>query len=160
MVGRDEIPDVRIVVNGQVLEQVKKFKYLGQWITANGRCESEIKNRIEIARSTFIKMRDVLTSPKLHLEIRKHLVRCYMHFASFWFKTLNPVEHHCVRGAIVISHLKSLQFGFFHLYNWLSNLLFCNHCMLFTLATSCSCGTVSNTFLSQNRKCLLQNFRP
>ena len=30
VVCRDEIPDVRIVVNGQVLEQVKKFKYLGQ----------------------------------------------------------------------------------------------------------------------------------
>ena len=33
----DETPDVRIVVNGQVLEQVKKFKYLGQWITDDGR---------------------------------------------------------------------------------------------------------------------------
>ena len=67
----DETPDVRIMVNGQVLEQVKKFKYLGQWITDDGRCECEIKNRTEIARSTFIKMTDVLTSLKLHLEIRK-----------------------------------------------------------------------------------------
>ena len=40
----DETPDVRIVVNGQVLEQVK-FKYLGQWITDDGRWECEIKNR-------------------------------------------------------------------------------------------------------------------
>ena len=46
VVCRDETPDVRIVVNGQVLEQVKKFKYLGQWITDDGRCECEIKNRI------------------------------------------------------------------------------------------------------------------
>ena len=36
VVYRDEIPDVRIVVNGQVLEQVKKFRYLDQWITDNG----------------------------------------------------------------------------------------------------------------------------
>ena len=35
----------------------------------------EIKNQIEIARSTFIKMRDVL---KLYLEIRKCLVWCYV----------------------------------------------------------------------------------
>ena len=47
---------MRIAINGQVLEQVKKFKYLGQWITDDGRCECEIKNRIEIARSTFIKI--------------------------------------------------------------------------------------------------------
>ena len=37
VVCRDETPDVRIVVNGQVLEQVKKFRYLGQWITDDGR---------------------------------------------------------------------------------------------------------------------------
>ena len=36
VVCRDETPDVRLVVNGQVLEQVKKFKYLGQWITDDG----------------------------------------------------------------------------------------------------------------------------
>ena len=54
VVCRDETPDVRIVVNGQVLEQVKKFKYLWQWISNDGGCECEIKNRIEIARSTFI----------------------------------------------------------------------------------------------------------
>ena len=76
VVCRDETPDVRIVENGQVLEQVKKFKYLGQWIKDDGRCECEIKNRIQIARRTFIQMRDVLTSRKLHLEIRKPLVRC------------------------------------------------------------------------------------
>ena len=74
----DETPDMRIVVNGQVLEQVKKFKYLAEWITDNGKCKCEIKNGIEIARSTFIKLRDVLTSGKLHLEIRKRLVRCYV----------------------------------------------------------------------------------
>ena len=51
----DKTPDVRIVVNGQVLEHVKKFKYLGQWITFDGRYECEIKNRIEIARSTLIR---------------------------------------------------------------------------------------------------------
>ena len=70
VVCHDEKPDVRIVANGQVLEQVKKFKYLGQWITNDGTCECEIKKRIEIARSTFIKMRDALTSRKLHFEIR------------------------------------------------------------------------------------------
>ena len=76
VVCHDETPYVRIMVNGQVLEQVKKFKYLGQWITGDGRCEWEIKNQIEIARSTFIKMRGVLTSRKLHLRIRKCQVRC------------------------------------------------------------------------------------
>ena len=60
--SHDETPDVRIVVNGQVLEQVKKVKYLGQWITDDGRCKCEIKNRIEIARRIF---RDQKTSGKV-----------------------------------------------------------------------------------------------
>ena len=47
-------------------------------MTDNGRCECEIKNGIEIAKSTFIKMKDVLTSWKLHLEVRKWLVKCYV----------------------------------------------------------------------------------
>ena len=75
---RNETPTVRTVVNGQVLEHVKKFKYMGQWIANDGRCECEIKNRIKNARNTFIKMRELLTSRKLHLEIRKCLVR-YFH---------------------------------------------------------------------------------
>ena len=73
---RDEIPDVRIVVNGQVLEEVKKFKYLSQWITDDGRCECEIKNRIEIGQKhiygdercvdiTEITFRDQKTSGKV-----------------------------------------------------------------------------------------------
>ena len=45
---------VNIMVNGQKLEQVQKFKYLGQWITEDGRCYFlEVKTRIEIARSAF-----------------------------------------------------------------------------------------------------------
>ena len=84
VVCRDKTPDVRIMVNAQVLEQVKKFKYLRQWITDDGRCECEIKNRIEIARSTFKKMRDDLTSKKLHLEIRKHLLKCYVLFTFLY----------------------------------------------------------------------------
>ena len=49
VVCRNETQDVRIVVNGQVLEQVKMFKYLGQWITDDGRCKCKIKNQIVIA---------------------------------------------------------------------------------------------------------------
>ena len=70
VVCRDETPDVRIVVNWKVLQQVKKFKYLGQWTTDDGRCQCQTKIALEIGNSTFIKMTDVLTSRTLNLEIR------------------------------------------------------------------------------------------
>ena len=55
-----------------------KFKYLGQCITADGRCDVEVKFRIEIARKTFIKLKDVLTSRRINLKLRKRLVQCYV----------------------------------------------------------------------------------
>ena len=70
LVSRDHEKDRRngvdrhvcVKVNGQILEQVKKLKYLGQWITEDGRCDLEVKTKIEMARSVFVKLRDVLTS--------------------------------------------------------------------------------------------------
>ena len=32
-----------IYVNGEKLEQVKKYKYLGSWITGDGKCAEEVK---------------------------------------------------------------------------------------------------------------------
>ena len=75
---KNEQHRVSINLNGQVLEQVDKFKYLGQLITDDGRCDQEVKCRIEIARSSFIKMRDVFCSKSIALPLRKRMVRCYV----------------------------------------------------------------------------------
>ena len=42
---------ISIHVDGQKLDQVDKFKYLGSWITDDGRCEIEIKSRIAMAKT-------------------------------------------------------------------------------------------------------------
>jgi hypothetical protein len=41
------------VVNGTALEQVSKYKYLGNVITYDGRCEEGIKIRITMAKEAF-----------------------------------------------------------------------------------------------------------
>ena len=64
---KKEIPNVKIELDGQEVEQVSKFVYLGELITENGKCEEEIRRRIEIARKSFIKMRTVLTNPKCYV---------------------------------------------------------------------------------------------
>ena len=69
---------VEITVDGKVLEQVKQYLYLGHIITEDGKCEVEIKRRIEIARSNFISMKNLLTSRTLHLNTRKKLIKCYV----------------------------------------------------------------------------------
>ena len=60
------------------MEQVKQYVYLGHLITEEGRCDREIRRRIEIARAAFIKMKNILTSRKIKIETRKRLIRCYI----------------------------------------------------------------------------------
>jgi len=36
---------MKIMIVGQMVEQVKKFKYLRAWITDDGRCDAEIRSR-------------------------------------------------------------------------------------------------------------------
>ena len=71
-------PKVNLQFDGDTIEQVDGFIYLCQRMTSDGRCEAEVKRRIEIARSTFINMRDLLTARKLDFSIRLRLVNCYI----------------------------------------------------------------------------------
>ena len=70
--------NIKIRAGGKVLEQVKQYVYLGHLITEEGRCDKEIRRRIEIARAAFIKMKSILTSRKIKIETRKRLIRCYI----------------------------------------------------------------------------------
>ena len=52
---------MNIMIDDQNVEQVNKFKYLGAWITEDGRCETEIRTRIGMAKDTFSKRKDLLS---------------------------------------------------------------------------------------------------
>ena len=63
---KDDKPSISTTIDGTNIEQVTtNFPYLGQKITEDGRCEEEIKRRINIAKTTFSKMSKVLTSKKM-----------------------------------------------------------------------------------------------
>ena len=92
MVVRRNIKDgtkISIKVDGVTLEQVESYQYLGQLITEDGRCETEIRRRIGIARTNFLKMKDVLVTKSLSLLTRKKILHCYimstlMYAAETW----------------------------------------------------------------------------
>ena len=71
-------PEIDMRVNGEKLKQEDEFKYLGQCITNDGRCEKEIRRRIAIAKATFNNMKDVLASRKIRLDVRKRVLNCYV----------------------------------------------------------------------------------
>ena len=78
VISRYVLAEMKINVDGVQLKQVIRFKYLGQIITDDGRCDAEVKTRIEIARAEFVGMKDVLTSRQLNIKLRLRLIRCFI----------------------------------------------------------------------------------
>ena len=58
---------VEIKVNGETLEQVDSFKYLGTQITDDLKTDKELETRENLARSKFCSMHKVLTSKRLKM---------------------------------------------------------------------------------------------
>src|SRR5262249_42602090 len=59
------------------VQKVNKFKYLGSWITEDGRCDVEIKCRIAKAKEAFNKRRELLTTllKNFKKETRKRIIK-------------------------------------------------------------------------------------
>jgi hypothetical protein len=74
LVSRKEGGTVNIVVDGQLLEQVKKFRYLGALITEDGKCESEVKARIGMAKDAFNKRRELLVK-SMSCTVKKKIIK-------------------------------------------------------------------------------------
>ena len=56
-----QTPKINITLEGKPIQQTDKMIYLGSFKTKDGKCETEIKRRIELAISAFEKMSMVLT---------------------------------------------------------------------------------------------------
>ena len=65
------IPICNIVLDGQELEQVYQFDYLGSLITSDSSCEKEIKRRIAMSKNAFENHKCILTNKKIKLKTKK-----------------------------------------------------------------------------------------
>ncbi|PNF29424.1 hypothetical protein B7P43_G06842 [Cryptotermes secundus] len=100
-ISRQPTP-VTIKIDQKQLENVKCFKYLGSLLTDDGRCTSEIKSRIAMAKAAFSKKKYLFTS-KLDLNLRKKLVKRYI-----WSIALYGAETWTLR-AVDKKHLESFE---------------------------------------------------
>jgi hypothetical protein len=66
--------EINISIDEQKVEQVSKFKYLGAWITEDGRSEVEIRTRIGMAKDAFNKRKELLTRG-MSKEVKKKIVK-------------------------------------------------------------------------------------
>ena len=78
VISKGSAPTCNLSIGNEIIKQVNKFKYLGSIITEDGRCESEIKQRIGIARSAFGKMRNVISNRHVRIATRIRLIKTYI----------------------------------------------------------------------------------
>ena len=74
VVSRTGGETVSIYIDGRKVEAVSKFKYLGAWITDDGRCEVDIKVRIAMAKEAFNKRKELLTR-RMRLNLKKRIIK-------------------------------------------------------------------------------------
>jgi len=65
---------IKITVDGEMLQQVEEFKYLGSILSSSGYSKKDIRVRIGMAKSAFNKLNKLLIGG-LKLEVKKRLVK-------------------------------------------------------------------------------------
>ena len=68
-------------MNGQTMERVRDFIFLGSKITADGDCSHEIKTHLLLGRKAITNLDNILKSRDITLPTKVHLVKA-MFFSS------------------------------------------------------------------------------
>ena len=74
---------MKIYVDGQQVEQVSQFRYLGSLISEDGYCTKEIRSRIEMANKVFMEKKKLFTG-KMNLELKKRIMKCLVWSAALY----------------------------------------------------------------------------
>ena len=60
---------------GDNIKHVQKFNYLGSFVTENGKCDEEIKKRIEMAKDAFQKVQKIVEKQQAIIRHKKTGIR-------------------------------------------------------------------------------------
>ena len=71
-------PECKLFSKGEQIRQVQKFKYLGYTLTSDGKCRTEIKKRIAIAKVSFQKMSTSLKNRNISFSTKLRVLKTYM----------------------------------------------------------------------------------
>jgi len=87
---------MNIYIDGQQIEQVREFQYLGSLISDDGYCEKEIVSRIGMVKKVFQDKRKLFTGKK-NLELKKRIIKCLVwsvatYAAEIWTKRSRQEE--------------------------------------------------------------------
>jgi hypothetical protein len=66
------------LIDGDTLEQVNEYKYLGSTITEDGRSTREIISKINHAKCAFQSKKNMFISRNIDVKVRKNLLKAYV----------------------------------------------------------------------------------
>ena len=83
-------------IDGETVERVSDFRFLGSKITADGDCSNEIKRRLLLGRKVMTNLESILKSRDITLTNKVRLVKAMvfpvvMYGCESW--TVNKAEH-------------------------------------------------------------------
>ena len=73
--SRKENDKLKIYIDGQQVEHVSQFIYLGTLISEDGYCAKEIWSRTVMAKRIFMEKISLFTD-KMNLELKKRIMKC------------------------------------------------------------------------------------
>ena len=75
---KTRVPRCSVGVNDEVMKQVRRFCYLGSYITEDGRCIEEIKRRTCEAKNALQKIRNILTNSHQSVKTKQRAVKTFV----------------------------------------------------------------------------------
>ena len=113
----------KVTIDGEKLECVEQFKYLGATITSDARATAEIKIRIATATSTLARLKPIWRNKNISMTSRMHLLRAlitsiFLYGCETWTvtaemeKRINAFEMNCMRRLLQVhytSHTSNIQ---------------------------------------------------
>ena len=68
----------KILIGDIPIKQIQKFNYLGSMLTADGKCDLEIRRRIGMAKDAFQKLGSIMKNIKISVATKIRMLNCYV----------------------------------------------------------------------------------
>ena len=85
-------PIISWQIDGETMETVRDFIFLGSKITADGDCSHEIKRRLSLERKVMTNLDSILKSRDITLPTKVHLVKAMIFLVHVWIWELDYKE--------------------------------------------------------------------
>ncbi len=106
-ISKTATENLKIYAEGEELEQVQQYQYLGSTVTEDGKIKDEIRRRIGKAKTKFWESKELLRR-NINIELKKKMLKCYVfpvlgygcetwHFTNETCRRLKAFEMWCYR---------------------------------------------------------------